>query len=155
MHNAYADLEGYNCFACSPTNEYGLKCKFVDEGDCVSCRWMPDAHYQGFFNVLHGGIQATLIDEIASWVIFTRLNTAGMTVEVNVKYLKSVRTDNGEILLKARLLESSLRLAKAGVELYNAEGELAVEAVVVYRMFPEQLAREKLNWPGSEAFYKK
>ena len=33
MYNAYADLEGYNCFGCSPTNPYGLKCKFVDEGE--------------------------------------------------------------------------------------------------------------------------
>ena len=37
MYNAYADLEGYNCFGCSPTNPYGLKCKFVDEGEYITC----------------------------------------------------------------------------------------------------------------------
>ena len=26
MYNAYADLEGYNCFGWSPTNPYGLTC---------------------------------------------------------------------------------------------------------------------------------
>lgn len=155
IHNAYAELEGYNCFACSPTNPYGLKCKFVDEGDCVSCHWMPNEHYQGFFNVLHGGIQATLIDEIASWVIFTRLNTAGMTVEMNVKYRKTVHSNKGEIVLKAKLESAFSRLATAKVELFNADGELATEAEVVYRIFPEKLAREKLCWPGVEAFYKK
>ena len=71
MYNANADLEGYNCLGCSPTNPYGLKCKFVDEGEYITCHWVPSENYQGFFHVLHGGIQATLIDEIASWAIFS------------------------------------------------------------------------------------
>ena len=87
MYNAYADLEGYNCFGCSPTNPYGLKCKFVDEGEYITCHWVPSENYQGFFHVLHGGIQATLIDEIASWAIFSHEKTAGVTTEMQVKYL--------------------------------------------------------------------
>ena len=79
MYNAYADLEGYNCFGCSPGNPYGLKCRFVDEGEYVTCHWQPSENYQGFFHILHGGIQATLIDEIASWAIFSREATAGVT----------------------------------------------------------------------------
>ena len=86
MYNAYADLEGYNCFGCSPTNPYGLKCKFFDEGEYITCDWEPSENYQGFFHVLHGGIQATLIDEIASWAIFSYAKTAGVTTEMAVKY---------------------------------------------------------------------
>ena len=48
MYNAYADLEGYNCFGCSPTNPYGLKCKFVDEGEYITCHWVPSENYQGY-----------------------------------------------------------------------------------------------------------
>ena len=43
------DLEGYNCFGCSPTNPYGLKCKFVDEGEYITCHCVPSENYQGFF----------------------------------------------------------------------------------------------------------
>ena len=93
MYNAYADLEGYNCFGCSPTNPYGLKCKFVDEGEYITCHWVPSENYQGFFHVLHGGIQATLIDEIASWAIFSHEKTAGVTTEKQVKYRRPVRTE--------------------------------------------------------------
>ena len=96
MYNAYADLEGYNCFGCSPTNPYGLKCKFVDEGEYITCHWVPSENYQGFFHVLHGGIQTTLIDEIASWAIFSHEKTAGVTTEMQVKYRRPVRTDQGE-----------------------------------------------------------
>ena len=132
MYNAYADLEGYNCFGCSPTNPYGLKCKFVDEGEYITCHWVPSENYQGFFHVLHGGIQATLIDEIASWAIFSHEKTAGVTTEMQVKYRRPVRTDQGEIWLRAKV----------------------TEADVVYMIYPEEVARKKLDWPGAEAFYK-
>lgn len=154
MHNAYADLEGYNCFGCSPVNPYGLKCKFTDEGEYVTCHWMPSENYQGFFHVLHGGIQATLIDEIASWAIFSEEKTAGVTTDLQVKYRKPVYTDQGEIRLRAKVTEKMKRLVKAKVELFNAGGELATEAEVTYMIYPEEVARKKLNWPGIEAFYK-
>ena len=146
MYNAYADLEGYNCFGCSPTNPYGLKCKFVDEGEYVTCHWMPSENYQGFFHVLHGGIQATLIDEIASWAICSHEKTAGVTTDV--------RTDGGEIWLRAKVIEVRKRLVTARVELFNEKNELATEADVVYMVYPEELAKRKLDWPGVEAFYR-
>lgn len=155
MYNAYADLEGYNCFGCSPTNPYGLKCKFVDEGEYVTCRWQPSENYQGFFNVLHGGVQATLIDEIASWVLFARLESAGVTTGMNVKYRKPVYIDKGEIMIRAKFVGQERRMATARVELFGADGELATEADVVYMMYPVEIAKKKLDWPGIEAFYKK
>ena len=154
MYNAYADSEGYNCFGCSPTNPYGLKCKFVDEGEYITCHWVPSENYQGFFHVLHGGIQATLIDEIASWAIFSHEKTAGVTTEMQVKYRRPVRTDQGEIWLRAKVTEVARRLVTAHVELFNEKNELATEADVVYMIYPEELARKKLDWPGAEAFYK-
>lgn len=154
IYNAYADMEGYNCFGCSPDNACGLKCKFVDEGEYVTCRWQPSGEYQGFFHILHGGIQATLIDEIACWAIFSRMKTAGVTTELNVKYRRPVRTDGGEIMLRAKVVDVSRRLVTAKVELFDDQGKLAAEAEVVYMIYPEDVARERMHWPGIEAFYK-
>jgi len=53
--------------------------QFFDEGDSVISTWEPTGNFQGWHNVLHGGIQATLMDEIASWVVFTKLGTTGVT----------------------------------------------------------------------------
>ena len=132
MYNAYADLEGYNCFGCSPTNPYGLKCKFVDEGEYITCHWVPSENYQGF----------------------SHEKTAGVTTEMQVKYRRPVRTDQGEIWLRAKVTEVARRLVTAHVELFNEKNELATEADVVYMIYPEELARKKLDWPGAEAFYK-
>lgn len=60
--------QDYNCFGCSPDNEIGLNLEFWDTGDEIITQWMPDNKFVGYKNVLHGGIQATIMDEIASWV---------------------------------------------------------------------------------------
>lgn len=91
-------------------NPYGLKCKFFDEGEYITCDWEPSENYQGFFHVLHGGIQATLIDEIASWAIFSYAKTAGVTTEMAVKYRKPVYTNRGGIHLRAKVTKAEKRL---------------------------------------------
>ena len=70
LYNAYEQHEGYNCFGCASGNEHGLRCEFYEEGEYITCHWMPRPEFQGFFHVLHGGIQATLMDEIACWNVF-------------------------------------------------------------------------------------
>ena len=60
--NPWQKLEGYNCFGCSPDNEYGVKMEFYEDGDEVVSIWKPDGHYQGFLHTLHGGIQSVLLD---------------------------------------------------------------------------------------------
>ena len=35
--------------------------------------------FAGFHDILHGGIQATMMDEIASWVVLVKLDTSGVT----------------------------------------------------------------------------
>ena len=135
LYNAYEQHEGYNCFGCASGNEHGLRCEFYEEGEYITCHWMPRPEFQGFFHVLHGGIQATLIDEIACWNVFAKVKSAGVTVELTTKYRATVYSDRGELFLRA-------------------DGTLGSEADVVYRIFPENVARQRLGWTGIEAFYR-
>lgn len=65
IQNPYAisGRKEYLCFGCSPNNESGLNLEFWEEGEEVIAKWMPCKSFEGFVNVLHGGIQATLLDE--------------------------------------------------------------------------------------------
>ncbi len=58
----------YNCFGCSPFNEIGLQLDFWEDGDYLVAKWQPRKSLEGWMGVLHGGIQATLLDEIAGWI---------------------------------------------------------------------------------------
>lgn len=143
----------YSCFGCSPHNPYGLKMEFFEEGDEILSIWTPDNKYEGFMNVLHGGIQATLMDEIASWVIFVKLKTGGFTSNLQVKYLSSVMIDKGNITLRASLKEMEKNIAHIAVSLYDGNDKLCTDAVVSYFTLPEKIAAAKLKYPGIESFY--
>ena len=97
IRNPYLGLEeqGYNCFACCPQNPYGLKMEFYEDGDDLVCLWDSGDNYQGWLKTLHGGIQATLMDELGGWLINRKLQTAGMTTNLTMKYRYPVPTGEG------------------------------------------------------------
>lgn len=151
--NPFIGREGYNCFGCSPDNAFGLQLRFVDEGEYLTASWTPKAQFQGYRNMLHGGIQSTLIDEIASWYVYAKLNTAGVTSRLEVRYKKPVYTNKGDIKLSARLLGMKRNLADFEVELRDSEDQLCAIGQVQYFTFNEKVAREKFWYPGAGAFH--
>lgn len=153
INNPYTSIAGYQCFGCSPDNACGLQLTFYEEGDEVVCDWQPQAHFQGYGNILHGGIIATAMDEIASWYIMTQLNTAGVTYQLNTRYLSPVHTDKGPIQLRAMLKEQKKRLTDIDVKLYDSDGTLCARGLVGYFVFPEKWAKEKLYYPDFESFF--
>ena len=152
LTNPFRTLDGYNCFGCSPDNPHGLRMQFFDEGDSVISTWEPTGNFQGWHNVLHGGIQATLMDEIASWVVFTKLGTTGVTSKMEVKLTKPMLMDKGPVKLVARLREMRRNIAVIDVELFDCEATSCAEGVFHYFTYPERVAKEKLFYPGSEKF---
>jgi uncharacterized protein (TIGR00369 family) len=153
--NPFKGLEGYNCFGCSPDNENGLKMKFVDEGEYLTATWSPQGYFQGYQNVLHGGIQSTLMDEIASWYVYAKMGTAGVTSRLDIRYKKPVHVNKGDIRLQAKLIGKNHNLADIAVELFDADGKLCAIGQIQYFTFNEKIAREKFWYPGHDAFYEK
>lgn len=127
--------------------------EFFEEGDEILSIWKPDNKFEGFNNVLHGGIQATLMDEIASWVVFVKLKTGGFTSSLNVNYLNNVLIDKGDITLRASLKEMEKNIAHISVSLSDGRGKCCSEAVASYFTLPEKIAAAKLRYPGIDSFY--
>lgn len=153
INNPFVKYQGYNCFGCSPSNPLGLKMSFVEEDGYVVSTWEPNENLQGYFKVLHGGIQATLMDEIASWVVYTQLKTAGFTSRAEIRYLKTVFVDKGPLTLKARALGMRRNLADIEVKLYNHEKMICAEGMFTYFTFPSDKAKDSLYYPGDEEFF--
>lgn len=154
IRNPFIDLEGYNCFGCSPNNMSGLRLTFFEEGGELTSTWMPQQHLEGYHNVLHGGIQATLMDEIASWVVYVILKTSGVTSSMNIRYLKPVSVKEPLLKLIAKVKERRRNLADIEVRLFDSSGILCAEALVTYFTFSEQKSKESLYYPDHEAFLK-
>ena len=153
LTNPFVKLPGYNCFGCSPGNPSGLQMTFTEEGEEIVSRWDPKIHFQGYHNVLHGGIQSAMMDEIASWTVYTKAKRAGVTSRMNVRYYKPVRVDEGTLLLKAKLESMKRNLAEVRVQLFNHKKILCAEATVIYFTFSEEKSKGTLYYPGAESFF--
>lgn len=154
LNNPYAEFEGYNCFGCSPTNPYGLQMEFFRDGDEIVCKWNSNGHFQGFHDVLHGGIQSTMMDEIASWVVFVFLDTAGVTYELNTRFRKPVLVSRGTVTVRAKLVRQEKRVAEIEARLYDGAENLCSESRVNYFVLPREKAISEMHFPGKEAFLK-
>ena len=153
VKNPFTGSDGYNCFGCSPDNKFGLQLHFIDDGDWLLAEWEPKPQFQGYHNVLHGGIQATLMDEIASWFVYAKMKTAGVTSKMEVRYKKPVYTNKGIIKLKAKLQQQRRNLADIYVELSDSQNQLLATGVVQYFLFSEKVAKEKYYYPDYREFF--
>ncbi len=142
-----------NCFGCSQNNSNGLQMQFFEQDEYIISNWVPKNYLTGFKNVLHGGIQTTILDEIASWVVFVKCKTAGVTTGLNAKFRNPAYVDGKPFTIKAKLLKQDKRFATIHAEIISNDGTLCSEAEVIYMVFPRQIAVKKFNYPGVEAFF--
>ena len=151
LNNPYTNREDYRCFACDPSHKDGLHMVFHLEGDEVVSEWTADPRFEGWTGVLHGGIQATLLDEAAAWAVMALTGTAGVTTGIDLKYLKACPSEGTVLRIRARVAERSRREAVLAVSLETGDGTIVTEGTVTYALFPERLARDRFGFPGSEA----
>ncbi len=140
-------MDGYNCFGCCPDNPLGVRMRFYDSdasdinADIVSV-WNPTYDHQSWINTLHGGVQATLLDEVCGWVVFKKLCTSGVTAKMDIHYKNAVSTINGPLILRARLKSNNHRVAVVEGELQDKEGKVLTLCKCTYFSFPEEKAVE-------------
>lgn len=135
-----------NCFGCSNRNPRGLKMDFFEDGDEIVCFWDPEWYYDGWNGMLHGGISASLLDELGEWLVFSKLDTAGVTTDLNVKYKKPVITTQGKIEIRGKITRQIKNLAIIEACILNKNNERCVEANIRYYTYPKAVAEEKFNF---------
>jgi acyl-coenzyme A thioesterase PaaI-like protein len=143
----------YMCFGCAPDNPVGLKLTFYEENGSVFGVWKPNKHYQGYNNVMHGGIQATLMDEVACWFVYTQIGSAGVTKSMDVKYNGATRISEDDILIKASLIEETIDGEVLIETQILCNNKITASAKITYFVYPKEVAIKRYNYPGKSAFF--
>ncbi len=78
------------CFVCGDENPRGLQARFFYEDGKAVTKVEAAAQYEGYAGIYHGGIVATLLDEVMIKAIIARDKLA-VTAEMTVKFLHPVR----------------------------------------------------------------
>lgn len=121
-----------SCFVCGERNGSGLKLRFETDGKIVHARFMPRAEHIGFKQTVHGGIIATVLDEIMVWACAVQTRRFAYCAELNVRYLSPLRPGE-ETLANAELVENRRnKIFEAKGELRDSSGQILASATGKY-----------------------
>jgi uncharacterized protein (TIGR00369 family) len=121
-----------SCFVCGESNPTGLNLRSETDGRIVRLHFVPKADHVGFTGVVHGGIIATLLDEVMVWACAVATKRFAFCAELNVRYLQPVRP--GEATIATAELEANRRdrVFAAKAELGNGSGAVFAKATGKY-----------------------
>jgi uncharacterized protein (TIGR00369 family) len=129
-----------NCFVCGLENKLGLQLTFYQTkpGEVVVETKVPD-QFQGYPKIVHGGIVASLVDEVLGRVHMgdDPQNSRFMyTTKLTLKYRKPVMT-NTPIKVVGQAIRSKTQTAISTAKIIDNEGNLLIEAEGILRNVPE------------------
>jgi uncharacterized protein (TIGR00369 family) len=106
-----------SCFVCGEFNPIGFQLRFEADQNTVRVPFRPRTEHAGFKGTVHGGILATLLDELMFWACAARTRRPSYCAEMSVRYIAPARI--GEELMATGVLVANRR-----DRLYEASGEL-------------------------------
>lgn len=132
--------KGRRCFACGLANPIGLKLSFYVEGDMVKSDLTIGPLYEGWGNMVHGGIISTLIDETMSWAVMYFKKVLFVTRKMELKYIRPVPTNLPLRASASIVSEEKGPLIRARAEIRDLSGGLLVRGSGEFvAMAPEKL----------------
>lgn len=119
------------CFACGSDNPVGLHLDPAEmEGEVAVARYRPSRHHGGAGDTLHGGIAATVLDEIMVWAGILSHRVLTVTGTMELRYRRPVSVDD-DIQVRGWVEERRGRRLRCAAELRTGD-DVAVTASGLY-----------------------
>ncbi|MCI9597192.1 MAG: PaaI family thioesterase [Firmicutes bacterium] len=132
------------CFICGMDNPIGLKAQFYNmEDGSVKTMFQYKEEYQSFPQRVHGGLTATMLDELGLRALWAKNgeDAFGVTMSMEVKYRKPVPYDQ-DLIGTGIVEKETSKFATMKTEIRDKSGVLLANAKVVYIKFePERIAQ--------------
>lgn len=128
------------CFVCGVDNHNGLQMKFYEHSPGeVHAEIIVPEHFRGYPGVVHGGIIAAMLDEVAGRTFMgDGIPRFMVTARLAVRYRRPVPV-NKLLVLKGHAGEDKGKVAFATGEIYDENGEILAEAELVLSNVPEDI----------------
>ena len=111
------------CFACGKESEFGLQLKFELQEDKSVCSQFKASHnYQGYDDILHGGIISTILDSAMVNLFYLKNGLELKTAKLNLRFIRPIPATK-EISICA-VEESGIR------HFYKAKAKIMIDNVI-------------------------
>jgi len=114
------------CFACGKLNPHGLQLDIRPTEEGVELEFTADERFAGWQAIAHGGIVATVLDELMAWACTAR-GIQGVTAEMTVRFRKPLAIGR-KVRGQGRIRGGHGRLVLTESRLLTESGELVAEA---------------------------
>ncbi|MCI0329677.1 MAG: PaaI family thioesterase [candidate division Zixibacteria bacterium] len=130
------------CFVCGDKNPIGLAVRFYEKDGGAAAEFVPKEMVEGYKGLLHGGILASLLDEVMIKAVLVK-NVYCVTAELLVRYKKPVKISEPLSLFGCVEVENGrIYTTKGWVK--NQKGEKVAEGKGKY-LIPKSQEVEKLK----------
>jgi len=143
--------EEQQCFGCGPHNHHGMQLRFFREGDEVVTTFEAREGWEGAPGIVHGGLQATLADEIGAWTLIGLKGRFGFTSSLQLRYLRPARADRA-IEARGRITDDLGSRVKVRIVL-RQDGKRLLAGTATYVLPTIALAEKMLEQPLPEAWH--
>lgn len=119
-------------FFCGFNREDGLKLQMMYEPGLVYCEVNLDSRFEGYTDVLHGGMIFGILDVIIWYVIFMETKKIGMTRKTRMEFFKPVMCGSPYIA-KGQFLKIKDRDIHATAWIEDNKGEIYAKVDALFR----------------------
>jgi uncharacterized protein (TIGR00369 family) len=140
------EFEPHNCFACGELNEHGLKLQLHLEERRSWSEFVLDDRFEGWRGVTHGGIIATILDEVMAWALVAEDNW-GVTARMSLEFRRPVLVGT-RVRAEGWIVRSRRRLVDTAGQVVDSEGIVLATAEAVYVAADEERKRELMERYG-------
>jgi acyl-coenzyme A thioesterase PaaI-like protein len=135
------EIAAHHCFACGTLNAHGLQLELHLARDRAWTEIVLDRRFEGWDAIAHGGIVATILDEVMAWSLIAS-DAWGMTARMNVAFRAPVSIGD-PLRAEGRLVERRKRLYRTEARLLAADtDEILATADGTYLAAPPDRRRE-------------
>ncbi len=119
------NLDAGLCFGCGLNNPIGLKLNFTREGDACRAEFTPDAAFQGWPGLVHGGIIGCLLDEAMSYAAYFA-NTTCLTATLEYRIRQPVKVEE-PLIITGRVTRDRKKLVETSATVCLKDGTIVAE----------------------------
>ena len=119
---AFAD---HNCFACGGSNPIGMRLHIELAEGTARTSWTAGDDFVGWSDKVHGGIVATMLDEVMAWACAS-FDAWAVTAEMNIRY-RSPASPRDELHAEGHVVRKRRRIYDVAGFVRTSDGRLIAE----------------------------